>query len=162
MLFCVCNYMTSYDLRISYWSSDVCTSYQWRFRLCFFSSRRRQTRCALVTGVQTCALPILIQVNALAPQSVLLVDELDGRGLTGEEWESLVQATKGQGLERVRIAHVKPLGLDTMEYCEIYAREVGLDARVFEDEDSARLWLRDGYRKSSDLDRTSVVQGKSV
>src|SRR3546814_11579487 len=25
----------------------------------FFSSRRRQTRCALVTGVQTCALPIL-------------------------------------------------------------------------------------------------------
>src|SRR3546814_4749941 len=26
----------------------------------FFSSRRRQTRCALVTGVQTCALPIYI------------------------------------------------------------------------------------------------------
>src|SRR3546814_21014767 len=29
-------------------------------RCCFFfSSRRRHTRCALVTGVQTCALPIL-------------------------------------------------------------------------------------------------------
>src|SRR3546814_7772064 len=27
----------------------------WEF---FFSSRRRHTRCALVTGVQTCALPI--------------------------------------------------------------------------------------------------------
>src|SRR3546814_4611085 len=26
--------------------------------ICFFSSRRRHTRCALVTGVQTCALPI--------------------------------------------------------------------------------------------------------
>src|SRR3546814_10516818 len=26
--------------------------------LFFFSSRRRHTRCALVTGVQTCALPI--------------------------------------------------------------------------------------------------------
>src|SRR3546814_1165690 len=26
--------------------------------LVFFSSRRRHTRCALVTGVQTCALPI--------------------------------------------------------------------------------------------------------
>src|SRR3546814_1124722 len=26
--------------------------------LCFFASRRRHTRCALVTGVQTCALPI--------------------------------------------------------------------------------------------------------
>src|SRR3546814_6521010 len=28
------------------------------FQLLFFSSRRRHTRCALVTGVQTCALPI--------------------------------------------------------------------------------------------------------
>src|SRR3546814_7822870 len=26
--------------------------------ICFFSSRRRHTSCALVTGVQTCALPI--------------------------------------------------------------------------------------------------------
>src|SRR3546814_9411821 len=31
----------------------------------FFSSRRRHTRCALVTGVQTCALPIF-------PESALL------------------------------------------------------------------------------------------
>src|SRR3546814_8174756 len=31
--------------------------------LFFFSSRRRHTRCALVTGVQTCALPI----SALPP-----------------------------------------------------------------------------------------------
>src|SRR3546814_6217958 len=28
------------------------------FVIFFFSSRRRHTRCALVTGVQTCALPI--------------------------------------------------------------------------------------------------------
>src|SRR3546814_18918898 len=28
---------------------------------CFFSSRRRHTRCALVTGAQTCALPISIE-----------------------------------------------------------------------------------------------------
>src|SRR3546814_20410396 len=27
-------------------------------RMCLLSSRRRHTRCALVTGVQTCALPI--------------------------------------------------------------------------------------------------------
>src|SRR3546814_7160434 len=33
--------------------------------LVFFSSRRRHTRCALVTGVQTCALPILA-MNAAA------------------------------------------------------------------------------------------------
>src|SRR3546814_4067492 len=29
----------------------------------FFSSRRRHTRCALVTGVQTCALPISLTPN---------------------------------------------------------------------------------------------------
>src|SRR3546814_2194394 len=32
----------------------------------FFSSRRRHTRCALVTGVQTCALPILWKADIQA------------------------------------------------------------------------------------------------
>src|SRR3546814_14496972 len=31
----------------------------------FFSSRRRHTRCALVTGVQTCALPIFPFLDAM-------------------------------------------------------------------------------------------------
>src|SRR3546814_9674908 len=31
----------------------------------FFSSRRRHTRCALVTGVQTCALPIFSASNLI-------------------------------------------------------------------------------------------------
>src|SRR3546814_14511021 len=31
----------------------------------FFSSRRRHTRCALVTGVQTCALPICDKLTGL-------------------------------------------------------------------------------------------------
>src|SRR3546814_3639996 len=34
------------------------------FMIFFFSSRRRHTRCALVTGVQTCALPISAAVAA--------------------------------------------------------------------------------------------------
>src|SRR3546814_6137917 len=33
------------------------------FIVFFFSSRRRHTRCALVTGVQTCALPISAQLR---------------------------------------------------------------------------------------------------
>src|SRR3546814_10343049 len=37
--------------------------------LFFFSSRRRHTRCALVTGVQTCALPIYIDGIYSASQS---------------------------------------------------------------------------------------------
>src|SRR3546814_6013337 len=43
---------------------DVCL---WECRLSFvFSSRRRHTRCALVTGVQTCALPIYTLVARIA------------------------------------------------------------------------------------------------
>src|SRR3546814_650594 len=37
--------------------------------VCFFSSRRRHTRCALVTGVQTCALPIFRPEQAKALNS---------------------------------------------------------------------------------------------
>src|SRR3546814_10765581 len=33
----------------------------------FFSSRRRHTRCALVTGVQTCALPICARYQTPEP-----------------------------------------------------------------------------------------------
>src|SRR3546814_4567911 len=38
----------------------ICYSYVFCILLFFFSSRRRHTRCALVTGVQTCALPISV------------------------------------------------------------------------------------------------------
>src|SRR3546814_5137281 len=38
----------------------ISVSYLYSYLLFFFSSRRRHTRCALVTGVQTCALPIFI------------------------------------------------------------------------------------------------------
>src|SRR3546814_5336931 len=41
----------------------------------FFSIRRRQTRCALVTGVQTCALPICELCGTMAIRAAL-----DARG----------------------------------------------------------------------------------
>src|SRR3546814_20749103 len=41
------------------------------FLLFFFSSRRRHTRCALVTGVQTCALPICLMAIATAAKQVI-------------------------------------------------------------------------------------------
>src|SRR3546814_5584436 len=48
----------------------------------FFSSRRRHTRCALVTGVQTCALPICRQGSRLLERSEEVVvgqeEALDG------------------------------------------------------------------------------------
>src|SRR3546814_4985121 len=47
--------------------SSVCSLHLYIFVfLFFFSSRRRHTRCALVTGVQTCALPISFLEEGLA------------------------------------------------------------------------------------------------
>src|SRR3546814_2958327 len=47
--------------------------------LFFFSSRRRHTRCALVTGVQTCALPICWDaahdINVLEAEAIRIHDE---------------------------------------------------------------------------------------
>src|SRR3546814_14074312 len=52
----------------------------------FFSSRRRHTRCALVTGVQTCALPISSSPGRRNPSSVrdaVVAGEAAGAGLDG-------------------------------------------------------------------------------
>src|SRR3546814_9355103 len=48
----------------------------------FFSSRRRHTRCALLTGVQTCALPISLSMPAARviahdEERLLLLDEVE-------------------------------------------------------------------------------------
>src|SRR3546814_2083209 len=69
------------------------------FFLFFFSSRRRHTRCALVTGVQTCALPICRLRQALGdraegteivPPTLLVRDrlslDLGGRRLLLTAW----------------------------------------------------------------------------
>src|SRR3546814_2353405 len=42
----------------------------------FFSSRRRHTSCALVTGVQTCALPILLVQEMVAGRRELMLGML--------------------------------------------------------------------------------------
>src|SRR3546814_10379776 len=60
----------------------------WDIVVFFFSSRRRHTRCALVTGVQTCALPILEDLHApkifadlsLKPRGLVLVTGPTGSG----------------------------------------------------------------------------------
>src|SRR3546814_4460786 len=47
--------------------------------LFFFSSRRRHTRCALVTGVQTCALPIYSVISPEGCASILWKDAAKAR-----------------------------------------------------------------------------------
>lgn len=78
--------------------------------------------------------------------NILLVDRLMGEPLTQSQWFDLVARMRGAGLERVRIAHVRPVGLQSIEYCEIFARDAGFEARVFDDEHAAALWLKYGER----------------
>src|SRR3546814_3662997 len=60
----------------------------------FFSSRRRHTRCALVTGVQTCALPIA------GGQDILSSRAHNRRRDTGHAIE---KAVRGVGARWVRL-----------------------------------------------------------
>src|SRR3546814_1355375 len=46
-------------------SISICSVLCYLFLCFFFSSRRRHTRCALVTGVQTCALPIFASIDGI-------------------------------------------------------------------------------------------------
>src|SRR3546814_1649455 len=50
-------------------SSDVSVRFLCVLLCFFFSSRRRHTRCALVTGVQTCALPIRAEAKTIPDRS---------------------------------------------------------------------------------------------
>src|SRR3546814_10744097 len=51
----------------------------------FFSSRRRHTRCALVTGVQTCALPI----SAPRASAEALCEDAHRAYRSGVNWDDL-------------------------------------------------------------------------
>src|SRR3546814_2087008 len=56
----------------------------------FFSSRRRHTRCALVTGVQTCALPICYRPFEDEPDHRPLPDGRIAGGAVAEMFDALV------------------------------------------------------------------------
>src|SRR3546814_6064021 len=60
------------------------------FVYCFFfvSSRRRHTRCALVTGVQTCALPIYVSIEAIT-------GTVAGDNLAGDEGDNIISGGRG-------------------------------------------------------------------
>src|SRR3546814_17742231 len=69
--------------------------------LFFFSSRRRHTRCALVTGVQTCALPIShIRPHTMSLYSCLSIVAIDllwtGIGMTKRKHQLLTDSERGQ------------------------------------------------------------------
>src|SRR3546814_4646441 len=78
----------------------------------FFSSRRRHTRCALVTGVQTCALPIYITTDHLSPSNAILLDSAAGEylakmGLPEEDFNSYA-THRGDHLTAQRATFANP------------------------------------------------------
>src|SRR3546814_2953313 len=86
----------------------------------FFSSRRRHTRCALVTGVQTCALPIYAEIavelcgDALFRRQLARIGalRLDGLDPAGEEVVVALEggAAGGDGGEPLA-PRLRPAGL---------------------------------------------------
>src|SRR3546814_5219645 len=91
----------------------------------FFSSRRRHTRCALVTGVQTCALPILVSGWRHLALAALLIawattawsDTVwlkNGDRLTGTikslDGGQLLMDTEYGGVLRIKFDHVAKIG----------------------------------------------------
>src|SRR3546814_3530997 len=103
----------------------------------FFSSRRRHTRCALVTGVQTCALPIC-------------KGTLDGKPISGNDIEEKMGTVRDPAkLKEMWVSWHKvgqPMKGD-------YVRMV----------DIANAGARElGFADTGAIERKSVVEGKSV
>src|SRR3546814_1435087 len=102
----------------------ICTCY-----LFFFSSRRRHTRCALVTGVQTCALPILSVVETFFRDAKIqyLTPYLDNSG----------GASRALGVT----------GLPTTLLIDAAGREVGRLVGPAQWDDPAMISYFERYRK---------------
>src|SRR3546814_14396066 len=86
------------------------------YYLFFFSSRRRHTRCALVTGVQTCALPIsdILEDHVADPRArlahlLLDLSDLNALGIGGHE-EGADMGVLGEAFPRRSRHHQKQSG----------------------------------------------------
>src|SRR3546814_20617671 len=99
--------------------------YRWMF---FFSSRRRHTRCALVTGVQTCALPILLVglqgsgKTTSCAQPARRLQEREKKKVLMASLDVRRQAAQEQLQDHRQQAGVAPLPLDTGESALAIAR----------------------------------------
>src|SRR3546814_14674447 len=100
----------------------------------FFSSRRRYTRCALVTGVQTCALPILrlqelaLRLELLEPLGQLVLDRAD-RTLDGVGAGRVVRRREDRdGLHPLQ--HVAGQRMQHVERLDLVAEHLDADREL--------------------------------
>src|SRR3546814_11806953 len=81
----------------------------------FFSSRRRHTRCALVTGVQTCALPICCGSHCREVQTANRQDE------EGDDRHAALQALcarqQPEGQDRETRSEERRVGQECVSTC---------------------------------------------
>src|SRR3546814_5289645 len=106
--------------------------YRCLFSCFFFSRRRRHTRCALVTGVQTCALPIFLYTDKWI--AVGIRQRVDRTGaVTRLQGGRCSQAHQGSG-ERVDNVEQPAKGVVAMYRVEIIikgtADEMALAVRI--------------------------------
>src|SRR3546814_8417482 len=136
----------------------VCVSW-FVLQFCFFfSSRRRHTRCALVTGVQTCALPISLSrptVDDGLPPSRLqlppgdwptLIDGLCARfpAIPREQWRDRFARGRVQDRDGEPLAAVHPyrVGMELRYFREVPDEEpIPFRATVLHADDD--LWVVD-------------------
>src|SRR3546814_3800505 len=97
----------------------------------FVSSRRRHTRCALVTGVQTCALPIWIKGKEMSEVTIkrALLSVSDKNGLV-----ELGRALGRHGVELVSTGGtakaLREAGLDVKDISDLTGFPEMMDGRV--------------------------------
>src|SRR3546814_19663182 len=116
--------------------------------VCFFSSRRRHKMCALVTGVQTCALPISRQLHGESKRSLFLI--ILPKHVTSDFPQQRVYlAWRSDARSGKRTPQDRGDGPD--EITVDFGWHVGADQHEF------LIRLRPAI-----LDRKSVVEGKSV
>src|SRR3546814_910494 len=134
--------------------------------LFFFSSRRRHTRCALVTGVQTCALPILPEaafriVTKKAPTEQQMRDlRLAWRVAKYVKSNAIVFA--GQGMT-LGVGAGQMSRVDSARIASIKAANAGLDLAGSAAASDAFFPFRDGLEVIADAGATCVIQpGGSV
>src|SRR3546814_5697233 len=72
-----------------------------------FSSRRRHTRCALVTGVQTCALPILLAAEIAGVDRVFQIGGAQAIGALAYGTQSVPRVAKIVGPGNVFVVLAK-------------------------------------------------------
>src|SRR3546814_19687109 len=65
----------------------------------FFSSRRRHTRCALVTGVQTCAIPIYPRLRPII-----------GRGIAAVRGVGALQPVERRAMREAPLVRLRIIG----------------------------------------------------